>query len=185
MASPLLLAAICSDGIAFVATHTAQSYEPLLVDCVIDSDDNCNNDEQNDLLLQDLPSSYKGPTRIESIMEHLHTNTNTNTNTNTDEQRGTCNSIGLATAGWRADCISLVDKCRSIVKTQQSRYGIYNQQLNTQQNSAAESAGRSDRETIVDNYEDDEMGYMISNMAYQWLAHCYVSETVRVSFHRF
>jgi len=132
LASPLIVAAVCEDGIVLVATHTSHLQEPLLMESPKESDKR----EE----LQDLPNRYKGPTRIESIQIGRKQD-----------------AVLLGTAGWKIDCMELVEKCRSIVQAQQARYGIDNQHLSN----------------------SDEVGCLIASMASQWLAHCYVSETVR------
>lgn len=141
LASPLVIAAVYKDGIVVVATHTSHLYEPLLVEGATSTMDKEDGDSNN--VLQDLPSSYKGPTRIEPII----------TRSTND-----CNStMLLSTAGWKIDCMELVEKCRSIVQSQQTRYGISKQILSSM----------------------DELGGMISSMLSHWLANCYVSESVR------
>lgn len=97
------------------------------------------NESDERVELQDLPNRYKGPRRIESIQIGRKQD-----------------AVLLGTAGWKIDCMELVEKCRSIVQAQQARYGIDNQHLSN----------------------TDEVGCLIASMASQWLAHCYVSETV-------
>eukprot|EP00586_Coscinodiscus_wailesii_P011380 CAMPEP_0172505294 /NCGR_PEP_ID=MMETSP1066-20121228/185257_1 /TAXON_ID=671091 /ORGANISM="Coscinodiscus wailesii, Strain CCMP2513" /LENGTH=172 /DNA_ID=CAMNT_0013281853 /DNA_START=90 /DNA_END=604 /DNA_ORIENTATION=+ len=125
--SPLSVAAVCSDGIALLAIHTAVSQEPLLVD---DDDDtlppghpprnetqptptnattttrnatNSSNDTTTTTTtLRDLPKSHRGPTRIELI-----------------DGGGT----SLLTAGWAADGATLLRQCRSIAAARAARYG--------------------------------------------------------------
>lgn len=146
LASPLVVAAEYKDGIVVIATHTSHSYEPLLLGVAesntIDSHDEIKTSPQV------LPNNYKGPTRIDLILTRP---TNVNDCSNT---------ILLCAAGWKIDCMELVDKCRSIVTAQQSRYGIHKQ--------------------IVSS--SNELGKMISSMLCHWLANCYVSESVRKSY---
>jgi hypothetical protein len=143
LASPLVVAAKYKDGIVVIATHTSHLYEPLVLE---ELDTNTiNSQDVVQASPQVLPNNYKGPTRIELI--------NTRSTNNND-----CGStMLLCAAGWKIDCMELVEKCRAIVAAQQSRYGIHKQ--------------------IVSSTH--ELGSMISSMLSHWLANCYVSETVR------
>jgi hypothetical protein len=143
LASPLVVAAEYKDGIVVIATHTSHLYEPLLLG-VTDSNA-IDSHEEVKKSPQVLPNNYKGPTRIELILTRP---TNVNDCSNT---------LLVCAAGWKIDCMELVDRCRSIVTAQQSRYGIHKQ--------------------IVSS--TNELGKMISSMLSHWLANCYVSESVR------
>jgi hypothetical protein len=143
LASPLVVAAKYEDGIVVIATHTSHLYEPLLLE-VVDTN-TIDSQEVVQTFPQVLPNNYKGPARIELII--------TRPTNNND-----CSStMLLCAAGWKIDCMELVEKCRAIVAAQQSRYGIHKQ--------------------IVSSTH--ELGRMISSMLSHWLANCYVSESVR------
>jgi len=111
-ASPIALTAVCQDGFAFVATHTAPKHEPLLMpyrnDSEVSKDEEFGNFEvETDKKIQSLkypslPSTYRGPLRIERV-----------------DGTGTC----LISAGWRTDYILLTEKCRSIIATEVAKYG--------------------------------------------------------------
>lgn len=163
-ASPLVMAAICSDGICLLATHSSPAYEPLQIGVVEvteqdaktatstrqrDSGVNAHDDEgrpsdgaSNTVVnskedrtsqYQDLPSLYRGPTRIAWI----------------DDTRG---GVCCVTSGWRTDCAMLISKCRSLVMSERSRYGMV------------------DRST----------GYFVASAASMWLAHGVFSDSVSV-----
>ena len=114
-ASPLIVAAVCSDGVAMVATHTVSSKENLLRD--YRSDENRANDINDDdpekergdgkpttaaSGLKDIPRDHGGPYRIQKI-----------------DRCGT----HLLSAGWRADCDLLTAKVRSIASRETSIFG--------------------------------------------------------------
>mmetsp|Transcript_15456 Transcript_15456/g.22796 ORF Transcript_15456/g.22796 Transcript_15456/m.22796 type:complete len:303 (+) Transcript_15456:57-965(+) len=150
-ASPLSVAAVCSDGIAILAAHTAPLYEPLLVKTT-KANDNVRSDgsspesdetiekemsstdgqEKNEMHL-DLPSDYRGPTRIELI-----------------DELGT----SIVCAGWRTDCSSLAAKCQSIVSAEADRYG-----------------------SGVSSIEDN--GRFLAQSASLWMSNCAFSDSVR------
>jgi hypothetical protein len=95
-ASPLIVAATCSDGVVLVAVHTTFSKEPLLLD----------HSEVNQTAingtLRDLPSGYRGPFRIYSV-----------------DGFGT----GMVCAGWRADGQVLAEYCRSVASDEVAVFG--------------------------------------------------------------
>lgn len=130
-ASPLALAAVCRDGVAILATHTAAAQEPLLLEeshdrasvtetetcqSELDAEDNKSNapaqqssasargmdDMCRSPLLQDIPLGHRGPFRIDSI-----------------DGSGTT----LVCAGWRTDCAALAARCRSVAASEIARYG--------------------------------------------------------------
>jgi hypothetical protein len=102
-AAPLIVAAVCSDGVVLVAVHTNFANEPLLLDeaDMVASDDNKN--QTNTTTLQDLPKGYRGPFRIYSV-----------------DGFGT----GLVCAGWRADGQILAQYCRSLASEEVDVFGV-------------------------------------------------------------
>lgn len=114
MAAPLVVAAVCKDGVAIVATHTASSKEPLLMDETFIENavenftaedsfmSNSSESTQNAPLPLDLPLSFRGPFRIQTI-----------------DGFGTT----LACAGWRTDGEMLASKCRSLAASELDRFG--------------------------------------------------------------
>jgi hypothetical protein len=102
-AAPLIVAAVCSDGVAVVATHTAFRDEPLLLD-VLDNATVISNATGGNIteIPKDLPKSFRGPFRIHTI-----------------DGFGTC----MVCAGWRADGQVLVDYCRSVASSEVSVFG--------------------------------------------------------------
>lgn len=118
-ASPLSLAAVCSDGIILVAFHTAAAMEPLLIDaeeqtnCINESDstntvtENLSEDDLSKHLscFRGLPTTGSAPHRIQQL-----------------DDNGTC----LLCSGWRADGEALANKCRSLLRRDFTKYGETN-----------------------------------------------------------
>ena len=102
-ASPLIVAAVCSDGIAMVACHTASTEEQLLR-----PKERQQEQEETDKegtfakFWNDLPANHGGPFRIHKI-----------------DRSGTY----LMAAGWRADCDMLLEKIRSIALQEVAVFG--------------------------------------------------------------
>lgn len=110
-ASPLLVAAVCADGIAMVATHTVSATERLLrSDGWMDETNNNSGDKNTDQQPQTGPykdllvESGGGPYRIQSI-------------------GGSSSCHALLAAGWRADCDLLTAKVRSLWSKETAVYG--------------------------------------------------------------
>ena len=110
-AAPLIVAAVCNDGIAIVATHAAFSSEPLILDDGVSRESNetttmntvaNNSNATSGSFPQDLPRSYRGPFRINCI-----------------DGFGTC----LICAGWRADGEVMVNYCRAVASEELAIYG--------------------------------------------------------------
>lgn len=114
-ASPLIVAAVCSDGIAMVAAHTVSKKEKLLRNFDPEKEaktKNENKDDESDdkhdkrssfaKIWKDLPNDHGGPYRINQI-----------------DRSGT----HLLSAGWRADCDLLVEKIRSLASQELALFG--------------------------------------------------------------
>ena len=114
-AAPLIVAAVCSDGVVLVAVHTAFANEPLLLydekdDTVISTTFGDDNEKSNQTTttttssttLRDLPKGYRGPFRIHSV-----------------DGFGT----GLVCCGWRADSNMLTQFCRSVASEEFDTFG--------------------------------------------------------------
>jgi 20S proteasome alpha/beta subunit len=104
-AAPLVVAAVCSDGVVLAALHTIFSNEPLLLVGDDDEDDDADHNttlSMNATRIRDLPKGYRGSFRIHSI-----------------DGFGT----GLICAGWRADARILADVCRSLAGEELDVYG--------------------------------------------------------------
>lgn len=102
--APLVVAAVCRDGVAIISAHTDESSEPLLYQSLtIESDDDISNSDVGSASpYDDLPKDYGGPFRIHRL-----------------------DGFGsvLAAAGWRSDCESLADKCRALAASELGRFG--------------------------------------------------------------
>lgn len=105
-AAPLAVVAVCEDGVAFIALHTAAIYEPLLVDLERDNEESTTpiseDDESKKTFFRDLPQGYRGALRIAPL----------------DDEGTTILSVG-----WRADCTTLASKCRSLASSEKELYG--------------------------------------------------------------
>jgi hypothetical protein len=102
--APLVLAAICRDGVALIATHPGAEDEMLMLG---DGEDAAANDkeissEDSSIRIPDLPESYRGPLRVHKI-----------------------DSVGtaLVCAGWRTDCEQLAKLCRTYAAKERERFG--------------------------------------------------------------
>lgn len=110
--APLVVAAECKDGVAIVATHTASLREPLLVEESRDEalgGNSASENESNSIdvdsppsLPRDLPLTFRGPFRIQTI-----------------DGFGTT----LACTGWRTDGEALAAKCRALAAYELERFG--------------------------------------------------------------
>lgn len=110
--APLIVAAVCSDGVALIALHTAFAEEPLLLDfnevgrnrtSPTPSTDKGNTTTTNTTVeIQDVPRSYRGPFRIYEI-----------------DSFGT----GMVSAGWRPHGQMVADYCRDMASDELLVYG--------------------------------------------------------------
>lgn len=114
-ASPIIVAAVCSDGVVMVASHTVSVEEKLLRQVFPEQKGNEENkemeatknedgDNNNNVATRwkDLQEDYGGPFRINKI-----------------DRFGT----HLMCAGWRADGEMLTEKCRSISSREIAKFG--------------------------------------------------------------
>jgi hypothetical protein len=153
--APLIVAAVCSDGIVMIATHTSYLQEPLLMRLPDNSQDNSsflemsinttdtaiNSTQQqntseaasNVTLPRDVPLDFRGPFRIQSI-----------------------DSVGstLLCAGWKTDGDWLTQTCRDLAESEIANFGP---------------------PTTGSGY-----GRYIANEASFWMAQCAVSDQVNV-----
>ena len=94
-ASPLIMAAVCREGVVVIAAHTSDEDEPLLYYSAGQED----NESQD---FADLPSDFAGPFRIHSV-----------------DTYGTT----MLACGWRADCDTLVARARTLAAAELQRHG--------------------------------------------------------------
>jgi hypothetical protein len=153
-AAPLIIAAVCSDGVAILATHTEFSDEPLILDddeAHDNSTTTTDNSEEVETISnetvsnttitrmpRDLPRSYRGPFRINLI-----------------DGYGT----SLVCAGWRADGEMLAQACRSLASSELAVFG-------------------------EPSFRTCEYGHYIASEASLWMAQCAVSESVSFCLRR-
>jgi len=156
-ASPLVVGAVCNDGVALLCLHTASESEPLLFELDDDDgeetlkDDGGMEDEKVDQATKfplDLPSSHRGPFRIEPI-----------------DDRGTA----IAAAGWRTDCASLANRCRSIASSEAELYG----------SGEGIGIGGSGRSVEEREERNEDWGRVLAERASHWMAQCAYSQGVR------
>jgi hypothetical protein len=148
--APIIVAAVCKDGIVIVATHISSLTEPLLMDESSDDKDDkqetgdeaTGTDEDDSLLSdtatslnklpKDIPLSFKGPFRIQSIDGFGST---------------------LVCAGWRTDGEQLGEKFRSLAMMESSQFG--------------------------EPFHAHEYGHLLVQEAAAWMAKCAVFENTR------
>lgn len=116
--APLIVAAVCQNGVVIIATHTSVLTEPLLMEesqdgndtqeqgaaPISESSDNSNDDDTSSItkLPKDVPLSFRGPFRIQSIDGFGST---------------------LVCAGWRTDGEHLAEKFRSLATAEANQFG--------------------------------------------------------------
>lgn len=93
-AAPIVVGAVCRDGVAIVAAHTSHVQEPLLYTIY--------NEEQSSDYFLDLPENYAGPFRIRSV-----------------DAYGTT----FVACGWRADGDFLFEKAKSVASAEVLQHG--------------------------------------------------------------
>jgi len=153
--SPLSVAAVCQNGVAFVALHTAHvTNEPLLLCCstimketrkqgrnIERKTDLCEIENKSitkdrgekKVILQDLPISTRGPLRIEEIDSY---------------------GSALLCAGWRTDGMMLAEKCREMASRELGQFGTL-------------------------PYLDDKYGQFLARELNCYMASCVISGRVR------
>jgi hypothetical protein len=92
-AAPMVLGAVCKDGVALIAAHTSSAEEPLLYSI---------HPQPSDDWFLDLPENYAGPFRIRSV-----------------DRFGTA----FVACGWRADGDYLFEKIKEVAATEILKYG--------------------------------------------------------------
>lgn len=117
--APLIVGAVCSDGVALLALHTSFADEPLLLDAdetrqesdedaketsAAQVDRNLTNTTSFNatISITDVPRSYRGPFRVHVI-----------------DGFGT----GMVCAGWRSHGQLMVDYCRDLAKEELQVFG--------------------------------------------------------------
>jgi hypothetical protein len=100
-ASPLSVAAVCSDGIALISLHFGLESS---------SDDG----------FHDLPISFRGPLRIEPIHDNGVTSANSIMTSSCSLRSPP--AMALITAGWRTDGMALSDAARELMMEETSLY---------------------------------------------------------------
>ena len=128
-ASPLSVAAVCSDGIALLSFHSNVDVESnngdesssssnksdsdvnddALAETTTDNDNNILSKTHQLQLFQDLPLSTRGPLRIEPLYEHHQISSSSSL-----QQQSIPPPMAILTAGWRTDSLTLADAGREL-----------------------------------------------------------------------
>ena len=164
-ASPLSVAAVCSDGIALVSLHFG-----LELNDVNDDAQSSSQTEGNELLevFNDLPLSSRGPLRIEPIYDN---GAATNSMTSTCSLRSPP-SLALLTAGWRTDGMALSDAARELMMEETSLYCL----------PLSVTMGANDNnngDATMSNGQISHYGRRIADGLSYYMAKCAFSEGVR------
>ena len=151
-ASPLSVAAVCSDGVAMVSLHFGLE------------SDNESQKGGNELfeVYNDLPLSSRGPLRIEPIYDN---------GAATNSITSTCSPpvMALLTAGWRADGIALSDAARELMMEETSLYCL----------PMSVTMGTNNCNAATPNGRPTHYGRRIADGLSYYMAKCAFSEGVR------
>lgn len=182
-ASPLSVAAVCSDGIALVSLHYIEDLiddsngapsnsssstnetekSPALVEDNNNSQDVSTDQQKNEQqqsnnlsnkLFRDLPLSSRGPLRIELIHENHH---------RYSSSIQSPPAMSLLTAGWRTDGMALADAARELMSEEVRLYCLPSLVVGNDDSSFID-VGREDGEgkrLIEDNQQLDDAANII------------------------
>lgn len=151
-ASPLSVAAVCSDGIALLALHyesdddcSERDEEKLMIADDVESSTNESNSvvnasDSNGMasnerynikspvshkkpVFRDLPISTRGPLRIEQVYDQQHFSTQTQTSKQAQSiVKPLPPPMALLTAGWRTDGMTLANAARELIAEERMLY---------------------------------------------------------------
>lgn len=151
-ASPLSVAAVCSDGIALISLHFGLE---------ISSDDG----------FHDLPISSRGPLRIEPIHDNGATAANSIMTSSCSLRSPP--AMALITAGWRTDGMALSDAARELMMEETSLYCL---PLSvTMGTTSSDDEGRA----AISNDHQSYYGRRIADGLSYYMTKCAFSEGVR------
>jgi hypothetical protein len=162
-ASPLSVAAVCSDGIALVSLHFGLELKK-------DDAQSPSQKEGDELLgvFTDLPLTSRGPLRIEPIYDN---GASTNSMTSTCPMRSPP-SLALLTAGWRTDGMALSDAARELMMEETSLYCL---PLSVTMGTSPDNGDAA----INHNAQPSHYGRRIADGLSYYMAKCDFSEGVR------
>ena len=154
--SPLIVAAVGSDGIALLTLHVTHTLEPLLLSEEDETEDSVEGDDGGDRdrdgpthvhssTLKDLPLDSKGPLRIHVLDEV---------------------GSSLLLCGWKTDGMVLLDQARSIARKERNLYGKWPTPNQGSGKSGVSAGG-------------DEYGRFVAHRCVSFLAKCAAGESVR------
>ncbi|KAL7433808.1 hypothetical protein ACHAXM_003747 [Skeletonema potamos] len=161
-ASPLSVAAVCSDGIALVSLHFGLELK---------NDDESQRPSQKEGeelcgVFHDLPLSSRGPLRIEPIFDN---GVSTNSMTSTCPLRSPP-SMALLTAGWRTDGMALSDAARELMMEEISLYCLP---------LSVTMGACTNGDAAMSNAQPSHYGRRIADGLSYYMAKCSFSEGVR------
>ena len=170
-ASPLSVAAVCSDGIALVSLHfglelNGDADQQKLLPSSGDGEKK-GIDERIRGLFHDLPLSSRGPLRIEPIHD------NGATMTSACPLRSPP-AMALLTAGWRTDGMALSDAARELIMEETSLYCL---PLSVTMGTSSSSS--EDDAAISNNGQPSYYGRRLADGLSYYMAKCAFSEGVR------
>ena len=155
--SPLIVAAVGSDGIALLTLHVSHTLEPLLLSSSGDDD----NDEEDiheehehgtsteeSCPLADLPLDSQGPLRIHVV----------------DDVGST-----LLLCGWKTDGMVLLDQARAMARTERNLHGKWH----------TTRTGETTNNNKTNNIKHDDYGRFLAHKCVSFLAQCAAGESVR------
>lgn len=151
-ASPLSVAAVCSDGIALISLHFGLESS---------SDDG----------FHDLPISSRGPLRIEPIHDNGATTTNSMMTSSCSLRSPP--AMALITAGWRTDGMALSDAARELMMEETSLYCL---PLSV---TMGTTGSDDEGDDVIANDQQSYYGRRIADGLSYYMTKCAFSEGVR------
>ena len=150
-AAPLVIAAVCEDGISLIAFHMTTADNSLLFEQEEEEEMKQSNnnigEEEEPHKIRDLSHQHLGALRIMPL-----------------DEEGTA----LVCVGWRTDCNIFTSQCRSIAARERDQYGT--RILQDEEESIDTRRNRS-----------FSYGHFLANEAFKWMAQCHYSENVRIA----
>ncbi len=159
-ASPLSVAAVCSDGIALISLHFGLE---------LSSDDGSRREAFNERVIEslfhDLPISSRGPLRIEPIHDNGATTTNSMMTSSCSLRSPP--AMALITAGWRTDGMALSDAARELMMEETSLYCLpLSVTMGTTSSDEGDDAIANDQQSYYGRRIADGLSYYMTKCAF-------------------
>lgn len=160
-ASPLSVAAVCSDGIALISLHFGLE---------LSSDDGSQREGFNErgvdgTLFHDLPISSRGPLRIEPIHDNGATTANSMMTSSCSFRSPP--AMALITAGWRTDGMALADAARELMMEETSLYCLpLSVTMGTTSSDEGHAATANDQQSYYGRRIADGLSYYMTKCAF-------------------